>query len=459
MRKVGAALGVLALTATAAAGASLTATAGLGGLARSGRWAPVQVTITNPDAQLAGALVVAWGDATVRRELLFDSPGTKRIELYIRTSNVEAQMQVRFEPRDGGPTSITVPLRLVRDDEQARVCVADDPLAAATDPGCTASVRPASLPASPRGYEAADSVSWPTARSGMRADQAAALAQWETLKQLDASGDLSLTPQAARPLLPRGLPQATGRGLMSIATTYLVALLLLGFVCARRPVRVTWAALGVIAAVALASGAMLALGRTGGARAVTVHHQSVLQQIPGTGAALLSMRAVAEFPARGAAALRLPAADGVIEGSVPRGRADEHLDAEGFPTFEGTFGLGARRAFGSEAVVQATLLAVEERSGSVRIENRSQYTMESCRLADGLRPSVVDGLPPGGVIEAVRPPDDGTGSGLLGPLGLCTTSAAAAPLTSADRPVIMRGTTIVAAYLPRHPASEEPGAP
>ena len=459
MRTVSAVLGVVALMATTAAGATLTATAGLGGLARSGRWAPVRITVTNIEPRLAGDLVVSWGDATVRRRLVFDSPGTKTIDLQIRTSDVEAQMQVRFESGSGAVPSIALPIRIVRDDEHFRLCVADDPVAESTDPTCTVVVRPAALPVSPRGYEAADSVVWPLGRSPLGTEQAAALTQWESLKRLDAGGDLSLTPQAARPSVARGLPAATGRGLVLTVISYLAGLLVLGLVCVRRPVRVAWTAAGVAAAIGLGSGAMLALGRVGESRTVTVHHRSVLQQIPGTGAALLSMRAVAEFPSRGTTSLRLPALDGVIEASVPRGRADERMDADGFPTLDGTFGLGARRAFGAEAVVRADLLAVDLRGGSVRITNVSPHTMASCKLADGLLPSTVETLPPGGVIEAMRLAGDEPANGLLGPLVLCTTSEAAAPLTVAGRPVMMRGTTIVAAYLARLSAQDESGVP
>ena len=457
MRTVGAALGLIVVTATTAAGASLVATAGLGGLARPGRWAPVHVTVTNTDARLACDLVVSWGDATVRRRVVFESPGIRQIDLHIRTTNVESQLQVRFEGGGDEPAVLTVPIGIVRDDQRFILCIADDPGVPSTEAECTASVRAAALPVSPRGYEAVDLVSWPLGRARLTPEQAAALTQWEALKRLDASGDLSLTPQAARPSLARGLPAGTRRDLLLTALAYGGGLTLVSLVCTRRAVRLSWAAAGVCLAVVLGSATMAALGQIGPARAVTIHYGSVLQQIPGTSAALLSMRAIAEFPARETTMLQLPVVDGVIEGAVPRGRADERQDADGFPTFESRVGLGARRAFGAEAVVQASLLRVDERAGVLRITNLSPHVLKSCRLASGVQPSTVDALLPGGVIEATRP--GGDEAGVLGPLVLCSTDAAAVPLTAAGRPVTMQGTTIVAAYLARLPAPAGQGEP
>lgn len=446
MRTVGAALGMVALMAAGAEGASLTATAGLGGVARPGRWTPVRVSVTNEDARLAGDIVIAWGDAVVRRRLVFDSPGTKQVELHVRTSDVEARVQIRFES-DAATTAITVPIRVLRDEERFELCVTPQSPAVSPAGSCTASVTAAALPMSARGLEAVDDVAWPLGRIRPGAEQSAALRQWRTLKRLDASGDLSLTPQPARPAVSRGLPVRTGRGVLAIGALCLVTLALTGYACTRRPRRAMMAAAGVSAAVAAGCAAAMALGRVGPTRPLTVHHQSVLQQIPGTDAALLSMRAVAELPARGGAALRLLVGDGVIEPSVPRGRAIEQTDADGYPTLETTGGLGARRAFAAEAIVRGSWLQIDDSAGAVRITNRSPFAMEACRLAGGLRSGRMGVLPPGGVIEAARDADDGSEPALLGPVILCTTQVPITSLTEARRPVIMQGTTVIAAYL------------
>jgi hypothetical protein len=450
MWTVGAALGVAVLVAAGAEAAALTATAGLGGATRPGRWTPVLVSVTSSEPRLVCALVVTWGDAVVRRRLHLETPGVRQLELYLRTSNVTDRVQVRLE--GDAAAAIDVPIRIVRDDERFQLCAADDGAAAGATVGCTAGIAAAALPASTRGYEAVDQVSWPLGRGRLRPEQAAALRQFEALKRLDRSGDLSLAPQPARPTVGRGLPTSTSRAALAGAALYAVMLGLVARGCTRRARPAAWAAIATGAAVAAASAAALTIGRLGPARAVIVHHESVLQQVPGSGAALLSMRAVAEFPARGAAALRLPVADGVIELSVPRGRAVEELDADGFPSLEGTFGLGARRAFGVEAVVPRAVLSVDDRGEAVRITNRSSHALDGCQLASGLRGTAPDVLPPGGVIEAVRSID--APSETLGPAVLCRTAQPAVALTEAHRPVIMQGTTVIAAYLARPEGNE-----
>jgi len=448
------------LLATAAtAGPTLTATAGLGGMVRASRWTPVRVLLAATDAATTGDLEVVWGSATIRRRLVFDSPGTRRIDFHIRTPDAEPQLRVRFSPPSGVVVSIEVPVQIARDVDRIEVCVVPEQAEVPDDSICSTRVAPADLPVSLRGYEAADAVLWPVGRVGLAPAQDVALAQWETLKRLDATGSLSLTPQAQRPTVERGLPPSIARGLLLISSIYCIVLWLVGAACARRGLGSLRLSIGVTAAVALACAAMVALGHVGPQRAVIVHHRSVLQQVPGTEAALLSMRAVAQFPGRDVMALRLPVADGVIEPSQAQGQAETSVDAEGFPTLTGTVTLADRRSFGVEAVVPAQLLTLEGNPAGVRITNRSRYSMQGCQLASGLQPATVDVLDPGRTIEAIweglvagQAPD------VLGPLVTCSLNGSAVSMTDSRRPVHMRGTTLVAAYQP--PARVvESGAP
>ena len=435
------------LLATAAtAGPTLTATAGLGGMVRASRWTPVRVLLTATDAGTTGDLEVVWGSATIRRRLVFDSPGTRRIDFHIRTPDAEPQIRVRFSQPSGAAAAIDVPVQIARDADRIEVCVVPEQTDVPDDSSCSTRVAPADLPVSLRGYEAADAVLWPVGRLGLAPAQDAALAQWETLKLLDVSGDLSLTPQAQRPTVERGLPPSTARGFLLIASIYCILLWLVGAACARKGLGRLRLSGAIAAAVALACVAMGALGHLGPQRAVIVHHRSVLQQLPGTDAALLSMRAVAQFPGRDVMALRLPVADGVIEPSLVQGRAETSVDAEGFPTLTGTVTLADRRSFGVEAVVPALLLALEGNAVGVRITNRSPYSMEGCHLASGLLPATVDALDPGRTIEATWEGLAGDARDVLGPLVTCSLNGAAISMSDSRRPVHMRGTTLVAAY-------------
>ncbi len=442
----GVAANVLLATA-ATAGPTLTATAGLGGMVRANRWTPVRVSIVTTDPGTTGDLELTWGTATVRRRLVFDSAGSRRMDFHIRTSDVEPQLRVRFLQPSGAPTTIEVPVQVVRDDERIEVCVVPEQTELPADGACSPRVAPADLPVSLRGYEAVDAVRWPVGRVGLPSAQGAALAQWETLERLDASGSLSLAPQAQRPTVERGLPSSIARGFAVIAVAYGLLLWLLGATCARWGLRARSLLVGVGATVALACGAVVALGHVGPQRAVIVHHRSVLQQVPGSGSALLSMRALAEFAARDTIALLLPVADAAIEPASVEGRTETSVDAEGFPTLTGTARLAERWSFGVEAVVPLQLLTLETKPSGVRITNRSPHQMEGCQLASGLRPATVDVLAPGDTVEAAWEGLVAAGApDVLGPLVTCSFDGAAVSITDRRRPVDMRGTSLVAVY-------------
>ena len=162
------------------------------------------------------------------------------------------------------------------------------------------------------------------------------------------------------------------------------------------------------------------------------------------------MRGLAEFPAFDRFALRMPAADGTLETSLPRGGASEALDADGYPVVAGVFGAAARQPFAGEALVSVRPIAVDERGDGVTIENRSERTLRDCRLGRGLSPRAAPTtLAPGSRIDA-----SWTAAGdeaPSGPVITCTSDDAPVPLTEADHPVVMHGITTIAAY--RAPAA------
>jgi hypothetical protein len=493
----GAVLAAVLTTAGAAApaaAATVDAAAGLGGVVRSGRWTPVRVTVTSDTPMPLAEVVVSWGDATVRRDVVFPSAGARQLDLHVRTSDVESLIHVRLERAGTELATTSVPVRIAGDEDLVTVCVvpANTPFGGApfidipsTDArasegpsskvvpaeapstevaDCTVSLAPADLPTSPRGYEAVDDVSWPLGRLRLAPQQAAALLQWQAIERLDERGDLSLTPQAARPTVARGLPSATARGLWTIAGLYLAGLVSLGLFVTRRSVTVSRVVASFAAALVVGCGTVLALGHVGPTRAVLIHHNSLLEQLPGTGTALLSMRAIAEFPATDAFELRLPAADAVIQASGPTGRPDERVDGNGFPVLSGRFGLATRAAFAAEAVVPLEILSVVAGPEGLRVTNRSSHTLTQCLWADGYTPATVATLPPGGSVTATRRPtrtapaaggavdDAGLGAGdpanpsVVGPLVRCTMAASPLPLTESTRPVVMQGTTTIAVY-------------
>jgi hypothetical protein len=441
--------GLVAASIVPAHGAALDAAAGLGGLAKAGRWTPLVVSVAADRDALDAELVVVWGDTRLTRPITL-SPGTrKEFELYLRTSDPRATIDVHLRSAGRDVAIARAPVRVLGGDDHVTLCVAADANSSIDSAACTATVLARALPRSPRGYEVADDVVWPGTRSGITIEQDAALRAWRSLEALDASGDLGATPQVSRPLVPRGLPVALTPVVAIVGAAYAVALLAAALLLRARCVRLSWTS-GTLAVVTLgACAAMAAVGRVGSTRTVHVHHVTLLQQLPGTQSSVLTVRGIAEFPAFDRFALRLPSADGTLETSAARGPATGALDGDGFPVVSGVFGMAGRQSFAGEAVVTDRPLAIEERGATVSIENQSGHALRDCRLARGLTATMPQTLAPGARIDASW---TGTSDEApSGPLIICVSDEALLPFTETRRPVAMHGETTIAAY--RSPTS------
>ena len=308
---------------------------------------------------------------------------------------------------------------------------------------CTVTLTPEQLPASARAYEVADEV---LTASDLRVSpqSRATLPQWRALRTLEDSGDLGLTAQVTRPMLRRGLPAAAARPVASLAAAYVVALLVLGFAAARLPFKPSraWLALGAV--IATGAAASIAVGRVGASARITIHHSSLMQQLPGTNASLLTLRGVAEFPSASRFQVRVPVDDAMLEPSAASGRGEQRMDDGGYPMLDGQFGMGGRQAFLAEAMVQTQWLAVAGDDRVVRISNRSATTMRECRFASGMSRIDVGELPPGASVTAERIGD------VSGPLFSCIASGSPLAFTEPSRDVNLTGTTQIVVYRDRH---------
>jgi len=438
--------GLVAASIVPVRGATLDAAAGLGGLAKAGRWTPLSVTVASDRDAIAGELVVVWGDARVTRDVTLAPATRKTLELYLRTTEPRGALDVRLRSAGRDVVVATAPVRVLGADDRVTVCVAADAASSVDSAACTATVLARSLPRSPRGYEVADDLVWPGTHAGITTEQDAALRAWRSLEALDASGDLGATPQVSRPLVPRGLPAALAPIVAGVFLAYVSALLLGAAVLRSRRARLSWMGASFAVITAGACAAIAAIGHVGATRAVHVHHVTLLQQLPDTQASVLTVRAIAEFPAFDRFSLRLPAADGTLETPSARGPASGALDADGFPVVTGVFGLAGRQSFAGEALVDVRPLAIDDRGATVTIENRSSLLLRDCRLGRGLAASIsgpFGTLAPGARIEASwAGADEAPG----GPLITCVSDEAPLPFTEADRPVVMHGETTIAAY-------------
>ncbi|OFW31508.1 MAG: hypothetical protein A3H97_03230 [Acidobacteria bacterium RIFCSPLOWO2_02_FULL_65_29] len=447
LRVVGLLAATCALTESArAAGVPiLQAAAGIGGVAKASHWTPVVITIDSSAEELAGELVVSWGTASLRRRVALHSAGRRRFELYVRANQVESSIRVRLVSDGVDLEALDLPVRVIPQSEPVTLCVSSALSFAADVSPCSAAVTPDLLPRSPRGYDAVDRVVWATGERALWAitpEQALALDQWTSLRQLEDAGDLALTSQVSRPTLPHGLPAATSRTVAAFAAAYLVSLMVVGFAMALRGSSLT-RVVGLLAvAFVTSSAAAMAIGRAGPAQAVRVHQMSLLQQLPGTRGSVLTIRGVVEIPAFDTYALRLPLSDGRLEAPSPSGGSEELVDEEGYPALLGVYGLGARLPFTVEAMSEVQPLAIASDGRSVSVVNRSELQLHDCRFAEGFSRGEVGELGPGVSVTAEQL------TNVVGPVFTCHLRGSVVGLTEGRRPVTSTGTTVVVSYAP-----------
>jgi hypothetical protein len=424
---------------------TLNVTAGLGGFVKAGRWAPVWIEIDHPSNAPSADLEVTWGDATVRRQLVSGSPGVRRFELFIRTADAGSVVRVALRSARGEGEEIVAeqPVTVLAHAVPVTLCVSGLDRWLADASKCTVVLPPHQLPGSVRGFDIVDEVLAAGDPHVLPESTRGALDRWRSVRTMEVSGDLSLTPQVTRPTVPRGLASASAPTVALFAGGYIGVLLLLGLAGATTRVATSWLWLAFAVGTIAAAGVALALGRVGPGAKVVVYHTSQLQQLAGATGSLLTLRGVAEFPSNDAVALRVPLGDAMLEPAAPSGRAVQVIDDAGYPTLSGQFGLGTRQAFAAEAVTDTQWLDVVERGDTVEISNRIAHPLHHCRFGDGMSVSEVGDLPVGATVTARRHGE------VAGPMFTCTTTIPAQALVERSRVVEMRGTTTVAVYRDR----------
>jgi hypothetical protein len=368
------------------------------------------------------------------------SPGRHQFELYTRTPAAESSIRVRLVSGTTEVQALDVKLRVLPQDEFVTWCVvaAND---SAPDASCSVLVPAAVLPDSHRGYDVADRVVWSNGHGPetWTAAQRLAFERWQALKRLDRRGDLGVTPGVKRPVLGRGLPTDTTRVAAAGAVTYCVLLLLIGLTLQRARARLT-TFFGAIAALTTAGVAgVCAIGRVG-EPPVTVHHESLMQQLPGRLGSLLTVQAVAEFPSFDRFNLRLSTPDASLD-TVTRAGRSETIDEEGYPVLAGTYGLGERQAFSAEAATPVRFLDLIENGDVVRVTNRSNVELVECRFANGFSTTHPSALKPSASMQARRLTD------VLGPALTCSLPDSVLVFTDSRRSVRTNGGLTLVAYL------------
>ena len=428
---------VLAPIGSAYAGTlTLAAQAGLGGVGRASRWAPVHVSVDNTDRDFAGDIVVSWGDAVVRRALTLGSPARADVVMYIRSADVRDLVSVKLESHGVVLQSVDAAIRLQPGDAVVTLCVgATD--GASTRDDCAARISPAALPRSMRGYDAFDGVRWEGTTPGvLERDQQTAWEQWTAKRQLEKAGIISLAP--------RPLPSAENSSAPAITTAAVGTLVYLGVLIVtamatsrvrRRPLAVY----GAIAAFAAAgSAAALAAGRVGPSTSVVVTHSSRVEQLP-SGGSLVAMTATVQFPTFDRFELRARSTDAAMwpqNGPRPELRFDE----AGEPILAGVFGTASRQAITLEGVVAFSPFLVRRGDGSVTVVNSSAFDYHDCYVSDDLAKQPLGALRSG---QALNVPQASASNGVMS----CTLTATPVEFGDPRHPVRVEGATDVVVHL------------
>ena len=195
------------------------------------------------------------------------------------------------------------------------------------------------------------------------------------------------------------------------------------------------------------------VGHFGPGSRVRIHHTSLVQQLPGTTGSLLTLRGIAEFPSADAFQVRLPIHEAMIELAAPSGRAPQQLDDEGFPELAGSFGLGQRRMFTAEALLESQWLRLEGDDRMIHLTNRSHIELRECRFAEGLSARHVGNLAPGATVTAQRL------SEVTGPLFTCTLLESPVTFIEDKRAVHVLGPTQLVVYRQRQQPLRVPETP
>jgi hypothetical protein len=439
---------VLLPVSAGAAGVRLEGWAGAGGAVKASRWTPLIVAVDSPQP-FTGSVRVTWGDLRLTRELAVPAAGRRLFEILLRTANPESSVRLELTGNGIQPVSLDLPVKVLDQNEPVTLCVTSE--GAAAEPPCSVSTSVERLPRSVRGYESIDDLRWSGGGTRPAADQQKAIDAWQSLRQLESSGDLGLSPRATRPAARRGVPAPASRVIAAVAIAYAIALLTIGtrMGLSRRRLATV---LATVTAIVIAGGVVgMAIGRVGPGAAVRIEHASLLEQIPGTDLSLLTMEALATYPAFNETSIAFPLADAAIESSTASGRAVQLVDEHGAPLLRGVHALAERRAFSLEAIVDMQPLGATVAGQRWTVSNRSSSTLSNCRFGSGFPAADARDLPPGTRVTAEQ-----TGE-IAGPVVTCTMEASPVAATGETHRVNVTGPTVVALYRNATPGSASPG--
>ena len=416
-------------SAAAAERLTLSANAGLGGIVRAGRWAPVRVDVDNRGQDVKGTLTVEWGKTMVRRAVTIDAPARRSFQFYIRTGDVRDVIVVRLESGGHQLQRLETPVRIAGSDETIHLCV--ELIGSAVGPLCSATLASQVLPGSWRGYDAADVVTIADT-SQLTGPQHRAFDLWRAIRRAEETGrSLPSTAALQDPVPP--LRQAR-----PILNWYLIGV---AAIALARPLRRNSRRAFMVMACVIAAGSA-ATAWSGRSAPVTVRHSSIIRQFAGEHGTLVATRAVAEFSSDGDYAIRPVSVDGVLDPGPAYGvMRPQDFDEEGYPVLRGRFGLGASEPFGVEVVADVRMFDVSRRDGRTRITNVSGHELHDCEWPSGFAPGTARVLSSGASVTSTEPMTDSN------PILTCRFEGTPIEFIDAAHAVMTTGTTVAVYHL------------
>ena len=368
---------------------TLAAEAGLGGNARAGRWTPVRIAIENSGRDIDGEIVITAGSARLVRQLSLPAPSRKRLEHYIRLPSADID-RIRVALVIGGREiqAVETAVRVLSGDGSFVLCIA--PLGNQPAATCTASIAPAALPLSWRGYDAVDDLDRSAVVDGaLNLVQKLAITRW----RIHRTREFTAAP-ASRPIEAPLLASQIRRLIVVYAAAFPI-LVLTSRRLGRSP-RLFYAA--VILVIAAGSVAATAQGRIGEGAAIVLADSTILSAAEGTDDAFFSTRGVAVFPSFDSFELRPGFDDGVAE--ARRDSAPLQFAEDGISTLSGLFGKGQRVGFDLEGFSPMPTLTIARSGDIVRITNATSDDLANCELPHGFEPRDIPLLRAGEAVTA-----------------------------------------------------------
>ena len=406
---------------------TMSVRAGVGGIARPGRWLPVEIDVRTNDAPFRGTVTVAWGAAISRRDVLIAAADRVRVSAFVRTIAASPGVRVSLiAPTGRIVATIDTPLTLVPTDAFATLCVGDVP--AAED--CTTRLAPHEVPTNARAFEFADRILWAGEAEGS-APARAAVALARAAHWWRESG--AVDPVVA-PFDTGSRSADRTSALLGLYIALLVA------VTATAAWRRAPAPLLLGLPLLTALGALLFVSRS--PRDLDIQGASFVHQFAGVPQSIVVMNGEIEHPGAGSLDLMPELTDASVDVVRSAEDMDSASSSDGRAMYRHTAGRGVRQRFEINGTLDAAWLRVTRTPEGLDVVNDSPFVLTTCELRS-VGPSALGDLQPGGSVRIAESALPTPGDEIV-----CRLPASWLGWSAANLQVRQRGTAFLLFHVP-----------